>query len=574
MSFLSALFPSSKPIYLSTATGPGKPLPAQTSTQELFIGDLLTQQNARDLKRLKRSDVKPVDFKELDELDKKWEKACAKASGDADALRQKLHVKASAYVDWAKRQRHCNKIEVNLSRAEQMQTRTAPVAEATSQRPRPLSTRSASSTPSSSASATSSSSSSPTPSRRSPITSITSLAASLRRRSSTQSSDASSAPSPDPNRKPVNFAELKTLYENWRRPGSNGANDTALRDELQAKLERYLAWADGRSDLRDRRRVAASMLAETLLAGAGTASSSSARTRSPDLPRKEAAARLAHAKELRAEKPSLYDPIGRSESPVFGRDDKRLYRLLPLKESRSPTVQRQVLGHRRVAMAGALMEGIRQQIDLTFHLPRVTVNFPNSRKETPLVIVDAVNGKEPTSECQRSKDGTEDPLELQQALLGQWILGRPKPEWKDFVLDADGKLRALDVVPHHGPLSEVWVAATGGVSPLFTTPVDAKGNRFENYMTLKPLDPALRSALADLDMEKLQADLTKLQQRLDGHVRPDRKAQSAEAEIRQMLAPLRALKDALSGRFKDAPLEFLMEAAGRRLRTIDLTQLR
>ena len=573
MSFFSALFPSSKPIYLSTATGPDKPLPAQTSTQELFIGDLLTQQNARDLKRLKRSDVKPVDFKELDELYKKWEKACAKASGDENALREKLDAKLGAYIDWAKRQRHCKKIEENLLRAAKMQTRTAPVAQATSQRPRPLSTGSASSTPSSSASATSSSSSSPTPSRRSPITSIRSLAASLRRRSSTQSSDASSAPSPDPNRKPVNFAELKTLYKNWR-PGSNGANDTALRDELQAKLERYLAWADCRSDLRNRRRVAAGMLAETLLAGAGTASSSPARTRSPDLPRKEAAARLAHAKELRAEEPSLYNSIGRSESPVFGRDGERLYRLLPLKESRSPTIQSQVLGHRRVAMAGALMEGIRQQIDLTFHLPRVTVSFPNSRKETPLVIVDAVNGKEPTSECQRSKDGTEDPLELQQALLGQWILGRPKPEWKDFVLDADDKLLALNVVPHDGPLRKVWSEATSQLSPLFTTPVDAKGNRFENYMTLKPLDPALRSALADLDMEKLQADLTKLQQRLDGHVRPDRKAQSAEAEIRQMLAPLRALKDALSGRFKDAPLEFLMEAAGRRLRTIDLTQLR
>ncbi|WP_423600442.1 hypothetical protein [Roseateles sp. MS654] len=591
LSFFSALFSSSKPTQSSAATGPGKPLPAQTSTQEHFIGDLLTQQSARDLKKLKRSDVKPVDFKELDELYKKWEKACAKASGDENALREKLDAKLGAYIDWAKRQRHCKKIEENLLRAAKMQTRTAPVAEATSQRPRPLSTRSASSTPSSSASATSSSSSSPTPSRRSSITSIRSLAASLRRRSSTQSSDASSAP----NRKPVNFAELKTLYENWRRPGSNGANDTALRDELQTKLERYLAWADGRSDLRDRRRVAAGMLAKILLAGAEsapharpvsasaapagrteTASSSPAGTPSPGLPPNEADARLARVKALREENPDVYKPIGHSESRVLGRDGKTLYRLLPLRESPSTSIQSQLLGYRRVAMAGALIEGIRKRVGLDFFLPKVTVSFPDSRDEIPLVIGDAVEGKKPTSETKRSKSERDVyfAFELQNALLGQWILGWPIPKWKHFVLNADDRLRALDVVPHHGPLSEVWVKATGSVSPLFTTPADADGNRFENHMTLKPLEAMLRNALAHLDMEALKTELAEHQKRLDRHICPDRNAQSAEAEIRQMLAPLRALKEEVAEPPQDRPLEFVLEAAGRRLRDIDLKELR
>ena len=601
MSFFSALFSSSKPTQSSAATGPGKLLPAQTSTQEHFIGDLLTQQNARDLKKLKRSDVKPVDFRKLNSLCKKWEKACAKASDDENALRQELHANAGAYVDWAKRQRHCKKIEENLLRAAKMQTRTAPVAEATSQQPRPLSTRSAGSSgsgslrPSPSASATSSPSSSPRPSRRSSITSITSLAASLRRRSSTQSSDASSAPSPAPNRKPVNFAELKTLYENWQRPGSNGANDTALRDELRAKLERYLAWADGRSDLGDRRQRAAGMLAKVLLAGAEsapharpvsasaapagrteTASSSPAGTPSPGLPPNEADARLARVKALREKTPGLYDPIGHSESRVLGRDGKTLYRLLPLRESQSTSIRSQLLGYRRVAMAGALIEGIRKRVGLDFFLPQVTVSFPDSRDEIPLVIVDAVEGEKPTSETKRAKSKRDIyfAFELQNALLGQWILGQPIPTWEHFVLNADDRLRALDVVPHHGPLSKVWAAATDSVSPLFTTPADADGNRFKNHMTLKPLEAMLRNALAFLDTKALETELAEHQKRLDRHICPDRNAQSAEAEIRQMLAPLRALKKAVAEAPQDCPLEFVLEAAGQCLRDIDLTELR
>ncbi len=614
MSLFSSLWPSTR-THSSTATGPGKALPAQTSTQELFIGDLLTQQNARDLKKLKRSDVKPVNYLKLVALCKEWEKSCAKASGNADALRQKLHAKASAYVDWAKRQPHSNKIELNLRDAAEMRARTAPAAEATSQRPRPSSTGSAGSSgygslrPSPSASATSSPSSSPRPSRRS---SITSLAASLRRRSaSSTSSDSgttSSSPStgeappesgsPTRSRTPRiggalrktrsflqgaaaaaglappaagGFRELQAAFEEHQKGLQHSPLNEAAAHRVRHLAATYVQHKEGAGPSRDGyqamrlaqakeyvRLIDDQIKKDRILRQQGIDTGCTDRF-SPRL-RQAAEARTRHAAQLREHFSYVNQVVGgNSPSLVCDMDGTPIYKFLPMPTRRASGECND--GPHHAVLASELSQRLSALAPINLRFPRATMGKLNG---VAGVLVDAVNLPAPTQAPEQSNI-----VELQRALLAQWILGRPRAGWNQLAVDSQGQLHVRDLPQQRHSPHDIAKEGLSGVSPLLRDPLSGEAIPGMHAPFAEELTSAiLRVDVAELKRElELNRDLVDMGTAVDG-IRarqvPQYYATSQRDTVNRLLAPLQALQTALRAN-KKLPIAMVLADAAEEL---------
>ncbi|ANH67546.1 hypothetical protein ABE85_08145 [Mitsuaria sp. 7] len=245
------------------------------------------------------------------------------------------------------------------------------------------------------------------------------------------------------------------------------------------------------------------------------------------------------------------------------------YRLQPVIARESQKLEGERALH--AALASTLRDAILEQTGLDLCLPRATFDTPLRRRDTALLIVDNVAGRTPTGDERGHQ------TELQQAVVGQWLLGKPNPRWADFARDDDGRLRARSISPCVDPLIEVWSEAVNrGPSALFRTP-DGKA---ESAITCKPLDDAIRYAIAHhLDMGRIERALSKTYDRMAGHLPGKASSTLSDKEkplLARLMAPLRALRQALidSSRHPGLPLEMLMADAGDCLHAIDKKEFR
>jgi hypothetical protein len=275
-------------------------------------------------------------------------------------------------------------------------------------------------------------------------------------------------------------------------------------------------------------------------------------------------ARAAHVRRLRAADPDLHPPVGCSEALVNAGEDAPVYRLLPITgvESARDTTARAI----RAAMASTLHQAAQQSTGIDFCLPRATIDGSRkSPRESPVVIVDAVVGAPLAASYEEDPP---DRQELQRALLGQWILGRPTPDWSDFERGPDGGIVAREFTTPEGSLRDICRAADSGVSKLFRTPDGQKVSPLAG----QPLEGHLRDAILRLQRLDVEKALVHGKRELEGHL-PDDMLLSLKL-VPQLLAPLRALKRAVEAADPRLPLEMLMRDAANCLEDIEAREFR
>lgn len=281
-----------------------------------------------------------------------------------------------------------------------------------------------------------------------------------------------------------------------------------------------------------------------------------------------------HVRALMAAVRDIHPPVERGDYAVATASQRVVYRLWPMSD-RASAAETSAKA-RAMATASAMLESITAQTGLSLGLPRATYAQPVSRKFVPVVVADEVSGRAPVKAASADKLlsaltgararqlATAEALTLQQLLIGHWLMGRPNPTWADLKRDEQGQLRARELSPHTGALSEVWREAVNhGPSELFMTP-DRKSL---SAMACQPLDPSLREQLLKIDLRKVEVTMTGMTQRLE---EASDIALTSRRAVADRLAPLSALQEVLRNpASKDLPLEMLMVDVGDRLRVID-----
>lgn len=278
------------------------------------------------------------------------------------------------------------------------------------------------------------------------------------------------------------------------------------------------------------------------------------------------AGREGHAQALRRMRQEFDRTDGRADvagwNPVVeGADGAAVYRFHPA-PSRT-AVGRTGWGPANAVLASALNDRLKLHLRVDFGFPEATV-----------AALDGSTGVLVDGDALLLEGGTGadmvDGTALRQAVLAQWLIGKPRARWGEMRYDTQGLLRlaqpAMDVLSPRNIAQE----ALRGVSPLFTHPVRTDETMAELHC---PIDRGLADRVLRLDLGRLAKDLIIDRERIDIAValRGNAKARSPrhftalrEDAIGRLLEPLRALQVALKAG-RDLPLAMVLADAAEEL---------
>lgn len=501
------------------------------STRGKFLQGLLT--------RTSRHADKPTDFADLQKLHKAWRKDGAQR-GDPRAFQ--LHDLATRYLGWAEQQRPDRKLQDHRSRAAVMvdETMTSPA-----------------STPPSPPSA------SPKPSSPQRLRKAMDAAwAGFRQQIK--------AP------KPGTFAALRGAYERM-------SNDLKTRpfDEAQALEVRRLAvdYGNRQGDKapkdevqHQKRRLAANYvaaidarIAKDRFQRQLDLDTACDQVNSPDL-RVRTADRQKHAAGLIRNLPSLNGAHdGTSDRRIVRADGAPQYRFVPM-----PTRQaadHQDIGPQHAVLASILHRDLLENIGVNLRFPCATTAMLEGM---PGVLMDHLDLPSPEDVGKASA------LDLQAAVVAQWVLGRPKAGWGDVEVDRSGHLRPRDL-----PLAALsprdiadralskWDGDRSSLSGMFFDP--ASGDPIPGLHVA--VDSELSKRLLELDLDALTTRMRLAQDAIDlktavhgvkaGQAQRHYVASHPDA-VGRLLEPLRALQAALTAG-PDLPLAMVLVDAAEAL---------